>query len=144
MFVTQMYLKLGLSGYKGDRLKKSLLEKELIKQEETRQGDRGRLAKVLLITDKGLAILKKFAAGKGGDAHKQLQAMLKEQAELFGWQGFIEKRISKSLESVDLVLTRDDIKVAVEISDTSRVNYEISNIRNAWRPGMIYGCCLFR
>jgi excisionase family DNA binding protein len=138
MFVTQMYLKLGLSGYKGDRLKKSLLEKELITQEETRQGDRGRLAKILLITEKGSAILKKFTAGKGGEIHKQLQSMLKEQAELFAWQGVIEKRISKSLESVDLVLTRNDIKVAVEISDTTRVYYEISNIRKCLEAGYDY------
>ena len=138
MFVTQMYLKLGLSGYKGDRLKKSLLEKELITQEETRQGDRGRLAKILLITEKGSAILKKFTAGKGGEIHKQLQSMLKEQAELFAWQGVIEKRISKSLESVDLVMTRNDIKVAVEISDTTRVYYEISNIRKCLEAGYDY------
>lgn len=138
MFVTQIYQKLGLSGYKGDRLKKSLLEKELVTQEETRKGDGGRLAKILLITDKGLAILKKYAPGKGGDIHKQLQAMLKEQAELFGWAGVIEKRIGKSLESVDLVLKRDDIKVAVEISDTSRVDYEISNIRKCLEAGYDY------
>jgi excisionase family DNA binding protein len=138
MFVTKIYQKLGLSGYKGDRLKKSLLEKELIIQEETRQGDRGRLAKVLLVTDKGTAVLKKFNTGKGGDIHKQLQSMLKEQAELFGWQGFIEKRIGKSLESVDLVLKRDDIKVAVEISDTSKIDYEITNIRKCLEAGYDY------
>ncbi len=138
MFITQIYKKLGLSGYKGDRLKKSLIEKELIKQEETRQGDKGRLAKVLLLTDKGSAVLKKFAAGKGGDSHRQLQAILKEQAELFGWKGIIEERIGKSLESVDVVLKRDEIKVAVEISDTSRTDYEISNIRKCLEAGYDY------
>jgi excisionase family DNA binding protein len=138
MFITQIYKKLGLSGYKGDRLKKSLIEKELIKQEETRQGDKGRLAKVFFLTDKGSAVLKKFASGKGGDSHKQLQAMLKEQAELFGWEGVIEERIGKSLESVDVVLKRDDIKVAVEISDTSKTDYEISNIRKCLEAGYDY------
>jgi excisionase family DNA binding protein len=138
MFITQIYKKLGLSGYKGDRLKKSLLEKEFIKQEETRQGDKGRLAKVLFLTDQGSAVLKKFTVGKGGDSHKQLQAILKEQAELFGWKGVIEERIGKSLESVDVVLKRDDIKVAVEISDTSRTDYEISNIRKCLEAGYDY------
>jgi excisionase family DNA binding protein len=138
MFITQIYKKLGLSGYKGDRLKKSLIEKELINQEETRQGDKGRLAKVFFLTDKGSAVLKKFASGKGGDSHKQLQAMLKEQAELFGWKGVIEERIGKSLESVDVVLKRDDIKVAVEISDTSKTDYEISNIRKCLEAGYDY------
>lgn len=138
MFVTRMYQTLGLSGYKGDRLKKSLLEKELVTQEETRQGDRGRLAKVLVITEKGSRVLQEFSRGKGGDTHKQLQSMLKEQAELFGWKGIIEKRIGKSLESVDLVLIRDDLKVAVEISDTSRVDYEISNIKKCLEAGYDY------
>jgi excisionase family DNA binding protein len=138
MFVTQIYQKLGLSGYKGNRLKKSLLEKELVTQEETRQGDKRRLAKILLITEKGSSILKKFNVGKGGEIHKQLQFMLKEQAELFGWKGFIEERIGKSLESVDVVLKRDDVKVAVEISDTSKIDYEITNIRKCLEAGYDY------
>jgi excisionase family DNA binding protein len=138
MFITQIYTKLGLSGYKGDRLKKNLIEKELIRQEETRQGDKGRLAKALFLTDKGSAVLKKFAGGKGGDSHRQLQAMLKEQAEILGWKGVIEARIGKSLESVDLVLKRDDIKVAVEISETSRTDYEVTNIRKCLEAGYDY------
>jgi excisionase family DNA binding protein len=138
MFITQIYTKLALSGYKGDRLKKSLIEKELIRQEETRQGDKGRLAKALFLTDKGSVVLKKFAGGKGGDSHRQLQATLKEQAEILGWKGVIEERIGKSLESVDLVLKRDDIKVAVEISDTSRTDYEVTNIRKCLEAGYDY------
>jgi excisionase family DNA binding protein len=138
MFVTQMYKKLKLSGYKGDKLKRSLLKKGLVRQEETRQGNKGRLAKVLVMTEKGSALLKKSAAGKGGDKHRHLQAMLKEQAELFGWQGTIEKRIGKSLESVDLVLKRDDLKIAVEVSATSRIDYEISNIRKCLEAGFDY------
>jgi excisionase family DNA binding protein len=138
MFVTQMYKKLRLSGYKGDKLKKSLLEKGLVRQEETREGNKGRLAKVLVITEKGSRVLERFSRGKGGDTHKQLQSILKEQAALFGWKGIIEKRIGKSLESVDLVLTRDDLKVAVEISDTSRIDYEISNIRKCLEAGFDY------
>jgi len=86
MFITQIYTKLGLSGYKGDRLKKSLIEKELIRQEETREGEKGRFAKALFLTDKGASVLKKFAAGKGGDKHRNLQSILKEQAELLGWK----------------------------------------------------------
>lgn len=137
-FVTRMYRELGLSGYKGDRLKKSLLEKGLIKQEETRRGDKGRLAKILVLTDQGVAVLRKFARGKGGENHQQLQAMIKEQAALFGWKGVIEKRIGQSLESVDVLLKRDDLTVAVEISDTSRIDYEIANIRKCLEAGYDY------
>ena len=37
--------------------------------------------------------MKKSFGGKGGDFHKQLQLMLKEQAELYGWKANIEERI---------------------------------------------------
>ena len=139
MFVTKVYQGLGLSGYKGDRLKETLIEKGLIGQEETREGIKGRLAKVLRLTDKGSSVLKDTAlTGKGGDVHKQLQLMLKEQAELFDWKAVIEERIPKSLESVDVGLRKDDIRVAVEISNTSRPDYEISNIRKSLEAGYDY------
>jgi excisionase family DNA binding protein len=139
MFVTKVYENLGLSGYKGDRLKQTLIEKGLIEQEETREGNKGRLAKVLTLTNKGAAVLKDTVpAGKGGEVHKQLQLMLKEQAELFGWKAVIEERIPKSLESVDVGLRKDDIRVAVEISHTSKVDYEIANIRKCLEAGYDY------
>ncbi len=52
MFVTQIYKSLQLSGYKGDKLKESLIEKGLIVQEETRKGVGGRLANLLVLTAK--------------------------------------------------------------------------------------------
>ena len=68
-----MYTDLGLSGYRGDRIKESLIEKGLIVQEETRGGKRGRLAKVLVLTDQGTERTKQInLPGKGGDAHKRL------------------------------------------------------------------------
>ncbi len=139
IFITQIYKGLGLSGYKGDKIKSALVEKGLIRQEETREGSGGRLAKGLFLTDKGTSELEKFRQpGKGGDIHRRMQAMLKEQAELFGWKGSVEKRIPRTLESVDLELKKDDIKVAVEISDTSRAEYEVSNIRKCLSAGYDY------
>jgi excisionase family DNA binding protein len=139
MFVTQIYSALQLSGYKGDKLKGSLIEKGLIVQEETRQGLRGRLAKILVLTDKGISTLKKLSPpGKGGEFHKHFQMMFREQAELFGWKATIEERIPKSLESVDVGLRKDDMRVAIEISSTSRVEQEIQNIRKCLDAGYDY------
>jgi len=139
MFVTKIYRTLGLSGYKGDKLKQSLIAKGLITQEETRKGLRRRLAKVLTMTDKGTDLVKKLSlAGKGGDLHKDLQRMLKEQAEVFGWKATIEERIGRSLESVDVGLRRDDMRVAVEISDTTRPEQEIQNIKKCLEAGYDY------
>lgn len=139
LFVTQIYKELALSGYKGDRLKLSLIDKGLIIQEETRKGRQGRLAKILVLTEKGESILKKLSpSGKGGDSHKHLQMMLKEQAELYGWKAALEERIPRSLESIDVGLTKDDMKVAIEISATSKPDQEIQNIRKCLDAGYDY------
>jgi excisionase family DNA binding protein len=138
-FVTNIYKALNLSGYKGDRLKENLLEKELIVQEETREGRGGRLAKVLLLTVKGATLLKKTPVpGKGGDMHKHLQMTIKEQAELFDWKAVIEERIPKSLESVDVGLSRDDVRVAIEICQTTKTDQEMQNIRKCLEAGYDY------
>jgi excisionase family DNA binding protein len=139
MFVTQIYSALQLSGYKGDKLKEGLIEKALVVQKETRQGLQGRLAKILVLTDKGISTLKKLSPpGKGGEFHKHLQLMIKEQAELFGWKATVEERVPRSLESVDVGLTKDDVRVAVEISSTSRPDQEIQNIRKCLDAGYDY------
>jgi len=140
MFVTKIYKALGLSGYKGDKLKQSLIARGLIIQEETRKGLRRRLAKTLTVTDKGAGLVKKLSlAGKGGDLHKQLQDMIAEQAEVLGWRAAVEKRISRrSLESVDVELRKDDMRVAVEISDTTRPEQEIQNIKKCLEAGYDY------
>jgi excisionase family DNA binding protein len=139
MFVTKIYKALNLSGYKGDRFKESLIEQSLLVQEETRKGLLGRLAKVLNPTDKGVSLLNKSPRpGKGGDAHKRLQAMLKEQAEVYGWKAVVEERIPRSLESVDVGLAKDDMKVAIEISSTTKPDQEIRNIRKCLDAGYDY------
>ncbi|WAC06733.1 MAG: helix-turn-helix domain-containing protein [Thermodesulfobacteriota bacterium] len=144
MFVTQVYKELRLSGYKGDRLKEQLIKRDLLVQEETREGKGGRLAKVLTLTGQGQEILKKSSLlkGKGGDLHTHLQTMLKEQAELYGWKARIEERISRSLESVDVGLKRDDVRVAIEISSTSKAGQEVQNIRKCLDAGYDYVICV--
>jgi excisionase family DNA binding protein len=137
-FVTQIYKDLGLSGYKGDKLKENLIEKGLVVQEDTRKGLRGRLAKVLILTEKGYSILSKLSPGKGGEAHKHLQMMLKEQAEVFGFKATIEEKIPHSLESVDVGLRKDDMRIALEISTTSKADQEIQNIRKCLDAGYDY------
>jgi len=143
MFVTQIYKALALSGYKGDKLKGSLIERDLIVQEETREGRAGRLAKILALTDKGNLLLKKLPqGGKGGEDHRYLQLSLKEQAEVYGWKATIEERIPRSLESVDVGLRKDDLRVAIEISSTSRAGQEIQNIRKCLEEGYDYVLCV--
>lgn len=141
LFVTQIYEALGLSGYKGDKLKEGLIEKDYLSQEETRQGGGGRLAKLIRLTEKGARAIKGYASagnGKGGDLHQEIQVMLKEQAELYGWKAKIEEKIPGTLESVDVGLTKDDLRVAIEISVTTRAEQEIPNIRKCLEAGYDY------
>jgi len=139
LFVTKIYKALQLSGYKGDRIKSSLIEKGLIIQQETRKGLRRRLAKVLTLTDKGANIVKKLTLpGKGGDLHQELQDRIAEQAKVFGWKAAVEKRIPRSLENVDVELRKDDIRVAIEISSTTKAEHEIQNIKKCLEAGYDY------
>mgnify|MGYP000055855061 CR=1 FL=1 len=139
MFVTKIYKSLGLSGYKGNKIKENLIKKGFIIQEETRKGHLGRLAKILTITNEGVSLLKKRPSpGKGGNFHKHFQMMIKEQAELFGWKAKIEERIPRTLESVDVGLTKDEMRVAIEISSTTQPDQEIYNIRKCLEAGYDY------
>jgi excisionase family DNA binding protein len=139
MFVTKIYKTLGLSSYKGDKLKSDLIDKGLVVQQETRDGRGGRLAKVLALTDKGAEAAKKLTLrGKGGDLHKDLQRMIAEQAKVFGWQAVVEERIGRSLETVDVGLRKNDVMAAVEISDTTRPEQEVPNIRKCLEAGYDY------
>lgn len=143
MFVTQIYKTLGFSGYKGDKIKENLIKKGIIVQKETRAGKKGRLAKVLELTNKGCSILEKNPlAGKGGLSHKHLQLTFKEQAELYGWKAKIEEKIVGTSESVDVGLIKDDIKVAIEISSTTKADQEAQNIRKCLDTGYDYILCV--
>jgi excisionase family DNA binding protein len=136
-FVTKIYQALGLSGYKGDKLKESLIEKDLVAQEETREGRGGRLAKIIVPTAKGASLFQR-EAGKGGELHRHLQMMIKEQAEAFGWKAIIEEKIPKSLETVDVGLKRDDVWVAIEICATTGADQELQNFRKCLDAGYDY------
>jgi excisionase family DNA binding protein len=140
-FVTQIYAALKLSGYKGDKIKEALIAKGFLTQKETRLGGGGRLAKTLTLTPAGIKVRTGVPPGKGGDLHKQIQRMIKEQAELFGWKAKIEERIAESGESVDVGLTKDDLAIGVEISVTTDADNEIRNIQKCLAAGYDYVIC---
>jgi Type IV secretion-system coupling protein DNA-binding domain len=73
--------------------------------------------------------------GRGGPQHKYLQELIKRWAEANGWRAEIEKSILDGLGRVDVALERGDVKVACEISVSSTVDYEISNVRKCLAAG---------
>ena len=74
--------------------------------------------------------------GKGGEQHKAMQRRLKEAAEALGFRSVIEKQITGSQESVDLLLERGDQKIACEISVTTTIDHEVGNIRKCLKAGL--------
>ena len=65
--------------------------------------------------------------GKGGQEHKYLQHLVKRLAEERGFRATIEADIGDG-RSVDVLLRRDNVTVACEISVTTESDHELVNI----------------
>ena len=74
--------------------------------------------------------------GKGGAQHQAIQRRIKEAAESFGFRSVIEKQLSESQESMDLLLERGDQKIACEISVTTTIDHEVGNVSKCLKAGM--------
>jgi Type IV secretion-system coupling protein DNA-binding domain len=74
--------------------------------------------------------------GKGGAQHQAIQRRIKEAAEGFGFRSVIEKQLSESQESMDLLLERGDQKIACEISVTTTIDHEVGNVTKCLKAGM--------
>jgi excisionase family DNA binding protein len=97
---------------------------------------------VITLTKKGHHALESLSLpGKGGDLHKNLQQMIREQAELFGWKATIEERIYGNADSVDVGLEKNELKVAVEVSVTTDADNEIQNIKKCLSAGYDFVIC---
>lgn len=74
--------------------------------------------------------------GRGGEIHKAAQAEFKRLAEMRGFRATIERQLPNSLDTVDLYLERDGIKIACEVSVTNTLEYEMRNITKCLRAGV--------
>ncbi len=59
--------------------------------------------------------------------HRKVQSDIKKLGQSFGFVSVIEKEITEG-KRIDVSLTRDDLKIACEISVTNTVSYEVMNI----------------
>ena len=73
--------------------------------------------------------------GKGGRKHRYLQALVKELAEQQGFRAVIEAPLSGGTGQVDVLLEREDQRVAVEISVSTPVEAERENVRKCLAAG---------
>lgn len=76
------------------------------------------------------------ALGVGGEVHTQMQRDLKLTAESLGFRATIEKQLPGTLESTDLLLEREGVSLAVELTVTNTLDYELKNIGKCLRAGV--------
>jgi hypothetical protein len=74
--------------------------------------------------------------GRGGDIHKAAQLEFKRLAEARGFRATIERQLPDSLDTVDLYLERDGVKIACEVSVTNTLEYEMKNVTKCLRAGV--------
>lgn len=128
--VTGIYRVQGLSGYMGDKIKKELIKWGLIKEVETHLGVGSRITKFLSLTGEGFKALGvKFNSndGKGGVLHRYWQSVIRMHVEEKGYRAILEEPVPGTNESIDLGLTQDVKRIAVEISITTPVIHEVNN-----------------
>lgn len=129
--VTGLYKQQGLSGYMGDKLKSELTKKGYTREITTHLGQRARIAKFLLLTQEGfdaLGINYNAEDGKGGTLHRYWQSVIKIHAQGKGYEVSVEEPIPSTNEAVDLGLSQNGKRIAVEISVTSSAKLEMNNI----------------
>lgn len=73
--------------------------------------------------------------GRGGPRHKYLQAIVKKMGEERGFRVTIEKAVLDGHGHIDVVLERDDLAIACEISVSTRPNHEIDNLTKCLASG---------
>jgi len=133
--VRDVYRELKLSTYKGDFLKKTLLKAGLIAETEADLGRSKRKSKILALSSTGYGVLGlPPLPGKGGPAHQFLQKIIARRARQKGYEAAIEE-VTLNGSQVDIGLSKDNKKIAVEVSVTTRPNQIINNIVLALQGG---------
>lgn len=80
--------------------------------------------------------------GKGGQHHKELQAVIKRIGESYGFNVDIEKYVLDGSGNVDVSLEKDDLKIACEVSVTSTTDYETKNVLKCLAAGYDHVCVI--
>ncbi len=85
-----------------------------------------------------LAPVKPKLPGRGGPVHKYIQDLIRKVAEDRGFEVSIEETVLDGHGYVDVTLTRNDIRIACEISITTRVPHEVRNLAKCLAAGFTY------
>lgn len=127
--VTAIYRALGFGTSRGKRVRQQLYAQNLIVEVETRLDQGNRLALFLIPTMFGFqAVNKPLLSGRGGTVHRHFQEIVARHAQSLGYESKTEHRLNNG-GSVDVHLSKQRIRVAVEIAVHSKPQRKCSNIR---------------
>lgn len=77
--------------------------------------------------------------GRGGAQHRSIQERIQTEARKLGFMAEIERQLAPhSNEAADLILRKDDVAIAVEISITTTVDHEFGNVRKCLAAGFTH------
>lgn len=118
LFHGDRYDSLGLSGSKGNRIKKDLVREGYLEEEEINTGKRGANPKIVGLTEKGKRVLKDKEIeveerGKGGLEHRFWQHMIAQHFENQGFKAHIEYELEG--KGID-VYAENKKKIGIEVA----------------------------
>ncbi len=67
--------------------------------------------------------------------HRDIQNRIKQVAQEQGFSTFIEKQVLDGKGRIDVALERDDLKVAIEVSVTTKPEHELHNVQKCLSAG---------
>lgn len=76
--------------------------------------------------------------GRGGTQHKYLQSLVKRLAEDRGFVVHVEKTVLEGHGHIDVALELAELRIACEISVTTRVTHEVGNLTKCLAAGFSY------
>ncbi len=73
--------------------------------------------------------------GRGGQEHKKLQHTIKCIAQDKGYRATIEKQVLDGAGSIDVVVEKEGLRMACEVSITTTAEHELGNIQKCLKAG---------
>lgn len=133
---SEIYRNAGFANSAGFGIKKRLIKRGYLSEYETNLGRKGRRAMILCLTEKAVKELNLAAGpGRGSFLHKQLQQKLKLVAEGLGFSAVIEESLNGTPEGADIGLAKDGLRIAVEVSVTTKPSHESAHVGRALKAG---------
>ena len=74
--------------------------------------------------------------GRGGEQHKTIQERIQSEAHTLGFLAEVERQLADtSMQAADVILRKDGLVIAVEISITTTTDHEFKNVKKCLEAG---------